>query len=76
MYKNDVQPQQNVTHLIVFTNQEGNPDHKDQAKLIYSSFPDWVLKFNFANWLERTKVWYVYELETPYIIISLPLNTH
>ncbi len=31
-------------------------------KVIYSTFPEWVRHFNFNNWLERTKLWYVYEI--------------
>lgn len=32
-------------------------------ELIYSSFPDWVLKYNYNHWIERTNCWYVYELK-------------
>jgi phosphatidylinositol glycan class B len=33
-----------------------------EAGLIYSTFPPWMLKFNFNNWLDRTRCWYLYEL--------------
>ena len=32
------------------------------SMLVYSTFPEWVRQFNFNNWIERTKLWYVYEL--------------
>ena len=31
-------------------------------KLIYSTVPEWVKAFNLNNWVERTKVWYVYDM--------------
>lgn len=33
-----------------------------QYKLIYSTLPEWVKRLNFNNWVERTKLWYVYEI--------------
>jgi phosphatidylinositol glycan class B len=32
-------------------------------KLIYSTFPEWIRKFNFNHWLERSDCWYVYEID-------------
>ena len=32
------------------------------AKLVYSTFPGWIKYFNFNNWMERTRIWHVYEL--------------
>lgn len=60
----EINHQTNMTELVVITNKENLPKIRSQNKLIYSSFPDWVLKLNYGNWVERTKVWYVYELGT------------
>lgn len=53
---------QNGKSLFV-TNNPGDFENLDlKGRLIYSTFPEWVRHFNFNNWLERTKLWYVYEL--------------
>ena len=31
-------------------------------KRIYCTYPDWVLKFNFNNWEQKTRVWSLWEL--------------
>lgn len=31
-------------------------------KLIYSSYPEWIRKFNINNWVDRTNIWIVYEV--------------
>lgn len=31
-------------------------------KLVYSSYPEWIKEFNFNHWLDRTNIWYVYEV--------------
>ncbi|MBN4065989.1 hypothetical protein JYT51_01495 [Candidatus Amoebophilus asiaticus] len=51
------------TSLIVFRQQKMPLGFEKKNKLIYSTFPEWIMKFNFNNWVERTNVWYVYELE-------------
>ena len=42
------------------------PDSISEAgykfRLIYSTLPEWVKRFNFNNWVERTKLWSVYEM--------------
>ena len=35
------------------------PGHK---KLIYSSFPDWIMPLNFNDWMSRSRWWLVYEI--------------
>jgi phosphatidylinositol glycan class B len=30
--------------------------------LVYRTFPEWVRRFNITGWVERTTLWYVYEL--------------
>ncbi len=32
-------------------------------KCVYSTYPEWVKHFNLNNWLDRTQVWYIYEIE-------------
>ncbi len=31
-------------------------------KPVYSTYPEWVKYFNFNHWLDRTQVWYIYEI--------------
>jgi len=44
-------------------------EHRDKSnnprlgQLIYATYPDWVLKFNFNNWQDRTHAWYIYEVK-------------
>jgi len=58
----DIDYKSNNKNLIVFTNRDIPLDFGKNHKLVYSSFPDYLLAFNFNNWLSRTKAWYVYEL--------------
>jgi len=30
---------------------------------VYSTYPEWIKHFNFNHWLDRTQVWYIYEIE-------------
>ena len=43
-----------------------NPDSirmtRHKYRLIYSTLPEWVKTLNFNNWVERSKLWYVYEM--------------
>ena len=34
----------------------------DRKKLIYSTYPDWIKRFNFNQWMERTNYFRIYEL--------------
>ncbi len=45
-------------------------DHPEQLignennwRLVYSTLPEWIKKFNFNHWQDRTRFWYVYELK-------------
>jgi phosphatidylinositol glycan class B len=51
------------TNLIVFTNQNSPSGFDKNSKLVYSSFPSWIIKFNFNNWVDRTNIWNVYQLK-------------
>ena len=33
-----------------------------QYKLVYTSYPEWIRRFNINHWMDRTKIWYVYEV--------------
>jgi GPI mannosyltransferase 3 len=48
--------------LIVFSNHSKPDGFEQKNKLIYSSMPEWMMNFNFNHWMDRTKIWYVFEL--------------
>jgi hypothetical protein len=33
-----------------------------QTKLLFSSFPEWLLRFNVGGWADRTAVWRIWEV--------------
>lgn len=35
-----------------------------QAKLLFSSFPEWLLRFNVGGWADRTAVWRIWEVSS------------
>ena len=47
--------------LAVRSNDSFLPFFKGK-KLIYSSYPEWIGKFNINHWVERTSFWYVFEI--------------
>jgi GPI mannosyltransferase 3 len=48
---------------LLVTKDKGTPDMiKRPMKMIYTTYPDWIYRFNFNNWIARTNCWYVYEL--------------
>ncbi len=49
--------------LVVLTNRNKSNNLR-LGNLIYSTYPNWILKFNVNNWIDRTNVWYIYELKT------------
>lgn len=51
------------TNLVVVKNKDLLLNYGDRAKLVYASYPDWVYKFNFNNWIGRSKIWRLYEIE-------------
>ena len=55
-------PRGDTALLYVTTHRETADALKQSHRLIYSNLPDWLKKFNYNNWLDRTKFWYVYEL--------------
>jgi len=48
-------------HLLVIDKRLKAKDDRI-GNLVYSTFPNWLLKYNFNNWQERTFSWYVYEV--------------
>ena len=52
----------NKTQLFITADTTIVKDIKLHKKLVFSTYPYWIMKFNFNNWLERTSHFYVYEL--------------
>ena len=50
------------TCLFVTKNRMKYEDSLFNKKMVYASFPDWVFKFNFNHWIERSDCYYLYEL--------------
>jgi phosphatidylinositol glycan class B len=48
--------------LFVTLDKNAVNEIKARKKLIYSTLPDWIMRFDFNHWVKRTKCWYVYEL--------------
>lgn len=38
---------------------------KRWCQLTYSAFPEWVSRFNFNGWIERTRIWNIYQCQKP-----------
>jgi phosphatidylinositol glycan class B len=49
-------------YLVALCNKDPEVALFKQQKLIYTSFPGWLKNFNFNHWLDRTKIWYIYEV--------------
>lgn len=50
------------TVLVLHYRDKESKKHKQNAPLIYESFPEWIKNYNFNNWLDRTNGWIVYEI--------------
>jgi phosphatidylinositol glycan class B len=59
---NDIKLIPNKNQLFVTDNINIANSIKVPKKLIYTTYPAWLLKFNFNNWEDRTSCWYVYKL--------------
>ena len=46
-------------------------DTGHKYKLIYSTLPEWVKMLDFNNWVRRTKLWYLYEINAADSITSI-----
>ncbi len=49
-------------YLLALCKKDAKPVSKKNQKLIYATYPEWIKRFNFNNWLDRAQVWYVYEI--------------
>ena len=52
--------------LVLFSDLENSNAFSSQhpgAKIVYSSFPNWIVNFNYFNWLSRTKLWVLFEIK-------------
>ena len=59
-----IMPVKDTVTLYVTKAPELPVNKQFQPLLIYSSLPQWIKKFNFNHWIERTDFWYVYELQS------------
>lgn len=50
------------TELIVLSGLNEHPEFEEHARLVYTSYPGWIVRLNFNDWLSRSAVWRVYEL--------------
>lgn len=48
---------------LVALEQKDKSNNPRLGNLIYSTYPNWLLKFNFNNWQDRTHSWYIYEVK-------------
>lgn len=48
---------------LVILNKKSKILNPRLANAVYKSYPDWILKFNINNWVERAGGWYLYELD-------------
>jgi len=47
--------------LLVSSKPLGAETNQEAFRLIYSSLPKWILRFNINRWVERTPTWWLYE---------------
>jgi phosphatidylinositol glycan class B len=56
--------QKENTTTLYTTNKPLLPSNSPfKATLIYSSYPDWIKRFNINHWIDRTYFWYIYEIK-------------
>jgi GPI mannosyltransferase 3 len=58
---NPLDPGSGRKYLFVLNNRDPELAYFKKNRLVYSSYPEWIRIFNFGNWVDRTKIWYVYE---------------
>ena len=49
--------------LLVYNNRHPQPEWPDElhVKSVYNTYPDWMMDYNFNNWQNRSRAWYVVE---------------
>lgn len=52
----------NRHQLIVFRYRDVPEGFGESHRLVYRTYPDWVFAFNVNNWMSRTQIWAVYDL--------------
>ena len=57
-------PSHDTVGLFLTDNPDLQADEQFTPVLIYSSLPQWVLRFNFNHWVDRTYFWQINELKT------------
>ena len=57
-------PSPDTITLILSNTPDLQVNEQFDPVLIYSSFPQWVSHFDINHWMERTYLWYIYELKT------------
>lgn len=48
--------------LVAIRSKDPSQEYFKDEKLVYSSYPEWMKRFNINKWMDRTKLWYVYEV--------------
>ena len=48
---------------LVVLEHKSETNHPKLGKLIYKTYPEWILKNNFNNWQDRSHSWYIYQLK-------------
>jgi GPI mannosyltransferase 3 len=58
------QPEAFAPHKYLVAVRGKDPEHLmfKEYKLVYTSYPEWIKIFNINHWMDRTNVWYVYEV--------------
>jgi GPI mannosyltransferase 3 len=51
--------------LLAVRNRNGMAGQVGNKRLIISTLPQWVRRFNFNHWVDRTEAWKVYEVTSP-----------
>lgn len=62
---NNIELDSTKSNLIVLTEENQIDKLEIRYKQIYSTIPEWALKFNINNWLSRVNRFYVYEIYNP-----------
>jgi len=59
----EIRLQPDRAHLWVSSDRDALRDHGTGGNLVYASHPAWLLRLNVNNWVGRSKIWYLYELD-------------
>lgn len=59
----EIQTEKDSILLLTTTDRNAVEQLSQSHTLIYSGLPEWVRLFNYNHWLDRTQIWYVYEIK-------------